>query len=253
MSRIVLLGDSITQGLGSQKVNFTSELEALRPDDEIINMALTGTTIKYACDHVKDILAAKPDMVIILYGNVDAQIRPSRSGKIFRLLPSRFAHKDGSMLLPRPFYSKTFIKRFAQHIENFMRSFFRNLIYAVDGKEQWVDVDKFNNLYTWFCDELSKHNIDIICCSTVYLDDDKFPGSNKEYIIFNSVIERISQGNNKHFLDIYNPLKKLVYKYGWGNVYNYDHFHPKGYGYKYIAKWINEKIEEVKEPECIED
>ena len=81
MSRIVLLGDSITQGLGSQKVNFTSELEALRQDDEIINMALTGTTIKYACDNVKDILAAKPDMVIILYGNVDAQIRPSRSGK----------------------------------------------------------------------------------------------------------------------------------------------------------------------------
>lgn len=116
-----------------------------------------------------------------------------------------------------------------------------------------MDVDKFNNLYTWFCDELAKHNIDIICCSTVYIDDDKFPGSNKEYIIFNSVIERISQGNNKHFLDIYNPLKKLVSKYGWGNVYNYDHFHPKGYGYKYIAKWINEKIEEVKVPECIKD
>ena len=46
---VYLLGDSITQGLGSKKVNFTGELARLLGDGyEIVNLAYTGTTIDYA-------------------------------------------------------------------------------------------------------------------------------------------------------------------------------------------------------------
>ena len=105
--KIILLGDSITQGLGSKRVNFTEELSNLCYQDQIVNMALTGTTIKYASEHLDLFLEEKPDIAIILYGNVDAQLKPSRTGRIFKMLPPRFAHADGSMLLPRPFYSRT--------------------------------------------------------------------------------------------------------------------------------------------------
>ena len=45
----VLLGDSITQGLGSKKINFTENLNSLLGDGfHVDNMALTGTTISYA-------------------------------------------------------------------------------------------------------------------------------------------------------------------------------------------------------------
>ena len=46
---VYLLGDSITQGLGSKKVNFTGELADLLGEGyEIVNLAYTGTTIDYA-------------------------------------------------------------------------------------------------------------------------------------------------------------------------------------------------------------
>ena len=46
---VYLLGDSITQGLGSKKVNFTGKLADLLGEGyEIVNLAYTGTTIDYA-------------------------------------------------------------------------------------------------------------------------------------------------------------------------------------------------------------
>ena len=52
---IYLLGDSITQGLGSKKVNFTGELSWLLGDGyEIVNLAYTGTTIDYALGLLDD-------------------------------------------------------------------------------------------------------------------------------------------------------------------------------------------------------
>ena len=45
---VYLLGDSITQGLGSKKVNFTGKLADLLGEGyEIVNLAYTGTTIDY--------------------------------------------------------------------------------------------------------------------------------------------------------------------------------------------------------------
>ena len=46
---VYLLGDSITQGLGSKKINFTAELACLLGKDyEIVNLAYTGTTIDFS-------------------------------------------------------------------------------------------------------------------------------------------------------------------------------------------------------------
>ena len=76
--KIILLGDSITQGLGSKKVNFTRELARLMGSGtEIINFALTGTTINYGLELLPQIESEQSDVVVILYGNVDAQIRPA--------------------------------------------------------------------------------------------------------------------------------------------------------------------------------
>lgn len=49
ITSVYLLGDSITQGLGSKKINFTDELACLLGSNyEIVNLAQTGTTIEYA-------------------------------------------------------------------------------------------------------------------------------------------------------------------------------------------------------------
>lgn len=90
---VYLLGDSITQGLGSKKVNFTGKLAGLLGEGyEIINLAYTGTTIDYALGLLDEgkIALGGHSLCVVLYGNVDAQIRPNRKGKVFPHIPKRF-------------------------------------------------------------------------------------------------------------------------------------------------------------------
>lgn len=247
--KIILLGDSITQGLGSKKINFTKELQKLMGEEtKITNLALTGTTILYAIDILDKIKEEKPDLVFILYGNVDAQIRPNREGFIFKKLPTRFKINNGSMISPRPFYSQQWDKKILQKGENLLRTIIRKLIYAVDGTEQWVDINEFETTYCLLCDKLNDLQINYFLCSTVYIDNKLFPGSLEEYAKYNNVIKKLAIRNRVPFIDIYNMFSTAVLEKGWSKYYNYDHFHPNEAGYilmaekivKEIGKWENE-------------
>lgn len=243
--KIVLLGDSITQGLGSKKINFTEELSKLCGNAQIVNMALTGTTILYAAEHTDEYLKQKPDAAVVIYGNVDAQLKPSRSGRVFKRLPSRFAHSDGSMLLPRPFYSHVWYKNWGQHIENWMRTVLRKLIYVVDGTEQWVSIGQFAEAYYGVCKIFRDNGIKVVCCSTVAIDEKMFPGSDEEYRKYNAEIIRIAEKSECMYVDLYERFKNAVEHEGWKRIYNEDHFHPNGEGYCLMAKWIFEGIENL--------
>lgn len=239
--KVVLLGDSITQGLGSKKINFTGELQNRLGDKfQVENMALTGTTIHYAEEILPKILESKPEYVVVVYGNVDAQIRPNRKGKIFKHIPKRF--QGNGMLMPRPFYSHDLRKKTGQKIENIIRHILSNLIYAIDGTEQWVSVEEFSQCYQTVVHELQNENIKVIACSTVYIDENLFPGSLAQYEKINEKILDIASQYNTVCVDLFHLLEKQVEKDGWGKRYCYDHFHPNGGGYKIIANILAEKI-----------
>lgn len=238
---VVLLGDSITQGLGSKKVNFTEELQNRLGDCFCVkNMALTGTTIHYAEEILPTILEEKPQYAVIVYGNVDAQIRPRRTGRIFKHIPKRF-QKNG-MLMPRPFYSHSLRKRIIQKFENKLRYLYSKLIYVVDGSEQWVSIQEFSEAYRKVVDSLKREGIQVIACSTVAIDNKMFPGSLEQYMKFNSEIKKIAQLEEITYVDIFSRLNTAVCNIGWGNIYCYDHFHPNEGGYDIIAEIIADTI-----------
>ena len=203
-------------------------------------MAFTGTTIHYAEKILPEVMEKHPEYVVIVYGNVDAQIRPCRTGRIFSHLPKRF--QGGGMLMPRPFYSHTWYKRIGQKIENMLRKICSKLIYAVDGTEQWVPLGEFQEAYQNLVKELKKCKIKPIVCSTVYIDETMFPGSLTQYKLFNSKIEDISNVEKIPYLDLFSPLKDAVDDAGWNGVYCFDHFHPNGGGYGVIASLIAESV-----------
>ena len=239
--RVVLLGDSITQGLGSKKINFTEELQNLLGKNYLVdNMALTGTTIYYVEKIMENILEKKPEYVVIIYGNVDAQIRPSRKGRIFMHLPKRF--QGNGMLMPRPFYSHKFFEKFGQKVENIARLFFSKLIYTIDGTEQWVDLESFSVIYKKIVKILKEKEINIIACSTVFIDENKFPGSLEQYELFNLNIRKIAEEEMIEYIDLYSELKKAVSSEKWDKFYCFDHFHPNEGGYKIIADQISKVI-----------
>lgn len=245
MDKIYLLGDSITQGLGSKMVNFAGELQKLLGGGySIVNLAYTGTTIDYALGLLDDGKVEKSEdgrtACIIVYGNVDAQIRPNRQGKVFPYIPKRY--RGGGMLMPRPFYSHAPWKNAFQHVDNLTRRLFTSLIKAVDGTEQWIHLGPFGEMYSNLLDRLVAAGVDAVCCSCVYIDERLFPGCQEQYRFFNERIESAALERGLPYVDLYELLSERVRRDGWDSVYNKDHFHPSGEGYRLMAKEIAQAV-----------
>ena len=144
--------------------------------------------------------------------------------------------------MPRPFYSHTWYKRIGQKIDNNLRSFFSWLIYRLDGSEQWVRVETFEEIYQDVVEQLMVNGIKVIACSTVFTDENKFNGSNEQYVKFNQTIRKIATINNIEYIDLYTILDKAVSDYGLDEIYCADHFHPKACGYQIMAKVLSDAI-----------
>ncbi len=241
LNKVILLGDSITQGLGSKKINFTDELQMKLGDDyEVVNLAKTGTMIDYGLKQAESNDFSEASVCVIVYGNVDAQIRPNTHGRVFKLIPLRF-QKPG-MLMPRPFYSKALTKRLGQLLDNKARLILSWLIRLIDGTEQWKSVDDFSRDYVELVDFLVAKNIRAICCSCVYIDERLFPECREQYALFNSKIEKIARSRGADFVDLFNLLEQHVEDEGWDAIYNRDHFHPNAGGYQLMANEIAQSI-----------
>lgn len=175
-------------------------------------------------------------MCVVLYGNVDAQIRPSCTGKVFPRIPKRF--QGGGMLMPRPFYSQAWDKRLGQCIDNAARRFFSGLIKAVDGTEQWVSLGPFREQYGQLLERLEGMGVGAIACSCVYIDGRLFPGTPNEYLTFNNAIRMHAASRGIPYVDMWAMFKSEVEANGWDRAYNKDHFHPNGVGYGLMAEAI---------------
>lgn len=242
--RVYLLGDSITQGLGSKKINFSGELSRLLGEScEVVNLAYTGTMINYALklvDEGKVSFQSEGDTCVILYGNVDAQIRPSRTGRVFSHIPKRY--QGGGMLMPRPFYSRSPLKRMGQRIDNLCRKFLSALIKLVDGTEQWMPIEPFSTQYAELLDKLLALGFSVVPCSCVYIDEKLFPDCPEQYELYNEQIGNLASVRTLNCIDFFNLFKSKVKEDGWDSCYNKDHFHPNGDGYRLMAERIAVEI-----------
>ena len=241
---VYLLGDSITQGLGSKKVNFTGELSRLLGESyEVVNLAYTGTMIDYALQLLEDDIVRfkrEGDVCVVLYGNVDAQIRPSRTGHMFSHIPKRF--QGGGMLMPRPFYSRTLAKRTGQHVDNLCRKVLSGVIKLVDGTEQWMPLESFSTQYEELLDRLLDLGFKVIPCSCIYINEKLFPGTPEQYELYNQRINSLASERSLDSIDFYGLFKSRVEASGWDSCYNKDCFHPNGEGYRLMAERIAGQI-----------
>ena len=243
---IIIVGDSISEGIGQKKINYEIFLKKAMNKYNIINMARTGTTIKYGNTISEEIIKLNPKYVIIFYGNVDAQIRANINGKktkLINFIPNRY--KKNGMLDPRPFYSKKWYRWIPDRLDNVVRFYIKKMVIHFEGTIQWVSIEEFEKEYTDFIIKLKENSIIPIIISTIFLDDDYFLNSNIEYEKYNNVLKKISQKNNCIYIDFYSSLKKYVNNKGVWDLYSSDHFHPNEYGYKYLSYLISKKMKDI--------
>ena len=242
--KIVILGDSISEGIGKKMINYEMFLKNDMTNYEFLNLAHTGTTIEYANQIYNQIIEKKPQYAIIFYGNVDAQKRANIWGKksnIKKYIPQRYQHNG--MLDPRPFYSKKWYRFLPDRIDNFIRFVLKKIVIHYEGIIQLVPIERFKKEYEILIKSLKKDNIKPIIISTIYLDDKYFLDSNIEYEKYNSILENLSKEYNCKYIDLFNKLKnEISSNKDFKVLYSYDHFHPNIDGYKYIANIIEKEF-----------
>lgn len=239
--KCLILGDSISEGIGSKSINYIDYLKEMdfKKDIEFINLAKAGSTISYAVDRLQDIASLKPDYCIIMYGSVDAQIRPNRKSDrwhINTMIPKRY--KMGGMLAPRAFYSKKWYRWLPDRADNLFRLILRNLVLLTQGTIQLETLDVFECHYNVIVNKLLEINCKCILLSTVFIDDKYFLNSSKEYVKYNKCVEEIANTHKCIYVDLYTGFKRSVINCGWKSLFAADHFHPNAAGYCFIAKQI---------------
>ncbi len=70
MMKLIFLGDSLTWG--GYGGNFVEIIAGQRPDDEIINMGVGGSTVINLLDTLDEVTAQEPDGVFVMVGGNDA-------------------------------------------------------------------------------------------------------------------------------------------------------------------------------------
>ncbi len=241
MMKCVVLGDSISEGIGSKKLNYVTELSVkLGNKYTFVNLGKTGSTIRYPISVLDAILEECADVVIIMYGSVDAQIRPNLDRNRFglsKLVPARY--KIGGMLSPRAFYSEKWYRFLPDKLDNLFRYILKEFVLLTQGSVQWVHLDEFKEKYEELVKTFIRTGVKkIVIVSTAYLDDKYFLNSTKEYIQYNAVLRDIANKYNAAYIDLFNLQKNVVEASGWNTIYSKDHFHPNFEGYKKISEII---------------
>lgn len=241
--KIAILGDSISEGIGSKKVNYAEVINSKLDNCIIKNYAVTGTTISYVHEIKREIIDFNPDYIIVFYGNVDAMPRVNIKSKInlYNLLPNRY--KRNGMLNPRALYTKKKPKRYFQIIDSIFRTNINKILIKIQGYYQWVNIEDFRLKYENFIQEFSETKLILI--STVTIDERWFPFCDQEYKKYNKVINTLAKKYNCEFIDIYNIFSNYSYK----EVYLSDNFHPNKNGYNIIANEIITKLKAIESKE----
>lgn len=234
--KIAILGDSISEGIGSKKVNYCDFLQELMPQCKIYNFALTGTTIKYGLEIKDKIIEYNPDVVVIFYGNVDALPRMKENCRAYKYIPNRY--KGLGMSDPRALYTRKKPKMYFQYIDSFIRYNLKNLIIKLYGYTQWTTLNEFESYYDELLKGIMKENRKIILLTNVPIDEKFFPNSNYEYNRYNAVIHEKGKKYKLDIIDIYNQLS--IYKQE--DIFLKDKYHPNKKGYKIIAELIYNKL-----------
>ncbi len=68
--KLIFLGDSLTQGVYGG--DFVAEIDALRPDDTVINAGVSGSTVVNLLSRLESVIDQEPDGVFMMVGGNDS-------------------------------------------------------------------------------------------------------------------------------------------------------------------------------------
>ena len=250
----MFLGDSLTEGVGSNRISHVAELAKqlrateIRSRDKhalrgqvnssikglrIWNLACEGKTIETDFEWLPFIGELRPELVVIFRGSLESLIRPAMIADESWPWWVPRSWRTYSAMDPRCYFSTTWWRRAKQTSVDALKQKARlKLLQARPGRPL-IDLDTFAAYQTKLIKEL--RGTRVVVLGLLPVDDEQFPGSAEQFKSVNERLRRIATAEGVEFVDWATQLNG-------GALFYRDGFHPNEAGAVALANILRERL-----------
>jgi lysophospholipase L1-like esterase len=253
----VFLGDSLTEGVGSNRISHVAELAKQLGASEIRsrdkhalkgaaksnsaglrfwNFACEGKTIESDFEWLPLIGTLQPELVVIFRGSLESIIRPAMVADAnwpWWVPPS---WRNYSAMDPRCYFSTTWWRKAKQtSVDAIKQSVRLKLLHARPGKPL-IDLDTFAAYQAKLIQQLRQFGTRVLVLGLLPVDGNCFPGSSDQFKAVNTRLQQIAETEGVEFFDWASELNGSALFYR-------DGFHPNEAGAVALAKILRAQLE----------
>ncbi len=271
----VFLGDSLTEGVGSQRISHVTEfVKQMRADaganvhefrlrhvssdfnrqidfnvaglmnvdgDQnpsdlwLWNLACEGQTIDSDLSWLPLIAALRPELVVIFRGSLESIIRPAM------VLDGDWpwwvpqAWRSYAAMDPRCYFSTTWWRKAKQTSVDALKQRARLKLLKLRPGKPLIDLERFASYQTELLKRLQELCSRVIVLGLLPVDGTRFPGSREHFRIVNARLRQIAEAEGVQFVDWASSLNG-------GELFYRDGFHPNAAGADALARILREQI-----------
>jgi hypothetical protein len=271
----VFLGDSLTEGVGSNRVSHVAELaKQLRASGDSVNvhvfrlrhidavngqvefniagsmnvaqqresedlwlwnLACEGQTIESDSEWLPLIAALRPELVVIFRGSLESIIRPAMISNGSWPWWVPQSWRGYAAMDPRCYFSTTWWRKAKQTSVDALKQRVRLKLLRACPGRPLMDLESLASHQSELIKQLRSLGTRIVVLGLLPVDEDRFPGSADHFKIVNARLQQIAQGEDVEFFDWASQLT--------GNGFFYrDGFHPNAGGAAALAKILRERL-----------
>jgi lysophospholipase L1-like esterase len=271
----VFLGDSLTEGVGSQRISHVTEfVKQMRADaganvhefrlrhvssdfnrqidfnvaglmnvdgDQnpsdlwLWNLACEGQTIDSDLSWLPLIAALRPELVVIFRGSLESIIRPAM------VLDGDWpwwvpqSWRSYAAMDPRCYFSTTWWRKAKQTSVDALKQRARLKLLKLRPGKPLIDLERFASYQTELLKRLQELCSRVIVLGLLPVDETRFPGSREHFRIVNARLRQIAEAEGVQFVDWASSLNG-------GDLFYRDGFHPNAAGADALARILREQI-----------
>ena len=272
----VFLGDSLTEGVGSKRISYVTELvkqlrspngmnvhefrlrqigadanrqidfnvaglmnvdaERNASDLWLWNLGCEGQTIDSDLRWLPLIAALRPELVVIFRGSLESIIRPAMVADNDWPWWVPQSWRSYASMDPRCYFSTTWWRRAKQTSVDALKQRARLKLLKLRPGKPLIDIEKFTSYQTELLKRLQTLGTRVLVLGLLPVDDMRFPGSREQFKALNARLKQIAQGEGVEFVDWAASLN------GSEGLFYRDGFHPNSTGAGVLAGILRKQI-----------
>lgn len=252
----MFLGDSLTEGVGSQRISHVAELakqlcaSEIRSRDRdalegevksniaglrLWNFACEGKTIESDFEWLPLIGRLQPELVVIFRGSLESIIRPAMVSDTGWPWWVPRSWRNYSAMDPRCYFSTTWWRKAKQISVDVLKQRVRLSLLQMRPGKPLIDLDTLALYQTKLIKQLRSLGARVLVLGLLPVDENRFPGSAQYFKSVTARLKQIAEIEGVEFLDWASQLNgdTLFYR---------DGFHPNEAGAVALAKILRERL-----------